>query len=96
LAASNEEGAIDRFMAEAARVMQKNAAGVILTGKCDDGLEGLGQIIKSGGSAFIQDPRSCLFKETPMAAAKRYDVELLVSDKQMAGAISAYVKAHTG
>jgi two-component system chemotaxis response regulator CheB len=95
-AASTEENAIDRVMAEAARVMQKNAAGVILTGKCDDGLEGLGQIIKSGGSAFIQDPRSCLFKETPMAAAKRYDVELLVSDKQMAGAITAFVKAHTG
>jgi len=96
LAASTEESAIDRVMAEAARVMKKNAAGVILTGKCDDGLEGLGQIIRSGGSAFIQDPRSCLFKETPMAASKRYDVELLVSDKQMAGAISAYVKAHTG
>jgi two-component system, chemotaxis family, protein-glutamate methylesterase/glutaminase len=95
-AASGEEGAIDCFMAEAARVMQENAAGVILTGKCDDGIEGLGQIIKSGGSAFIQDPRSCLFKETPMAAANRYDVELLVSDKQMAGAITAYVKSHTG
>jgi two-component system, chemotaxis family, protein-glutamate methylesterase/glutaminase len=94
--ASTEDGAIDRVMAEAARVMQKNAAGVILTGKCDDGLEGLGQIIKSGGSAFIQDPRSCLFKEAPMAAARKYDVELLVSDKQMAGAITAFVKAHTG
>ena len=89
------EGAIDRFMGAAASVMQEKAAGVILTGKCDDGLEGLGQIIKKGGAAFIQDPRSCLFKETPMAAANMYDVEFLVSDKQMAGAITAYIKSHT-
>ena len=89
------KGAIDRFMGDAADTMQEKVAGVILTGKCDDGLEGLGEIIKSGGSAFIQDPRSCLFKETPMAAANMYDVEFLVSDKQMAGAITAYVKSHT-
>jgi two-component system chemotaxis response regulator CheB len=94
-AASHKDGAIDRFMGKAARVMQEKAAGVILTGKCDDGLQGLGEILKSGGSAFIQDPRSCLFKETPLAAAKMHDIELLVSDKQMAGAITAYVKSHT-
>lgn len=94
-ASADKGGAIDQFMEAAANVMQENVAGVILTGNCDDGLEGLGEIIKSGGSAFIQDPRSCLFKETPLAAANMYDVEFLVSDKQMAGAITAYVKSHT-
>ncbi len=92
---TDEPGSIDRFMEAAASVMQEKAAGVILTGKNDDGLDGLGEIIRNGGSAFIQDPRSCLFKETPMAAANLYDVEFLVSDKQMAGAITAYVKSHT-
>ncbi|MEJ2154668.1 MAG: chemotaxis protein CheB [Desulfobacteraceae bacterium] len=92
---SNGNGTIDGIMAEAARLLHENAAGVILTGKCDDGLQGLGEIINNGGSAFIQDPRSCLFKETPMAAANMYDVEFLVSDKQLAGAITAYVKSHT-
>ncbi len=93
--ARSGEGAIDRFMEAAANAMYEKAAGVILTGKCDDGLEGLGEIIKNGGSAFIQDPRSCLFKETPLAATNMYDVEYLVSDKQLAGAITAYVKSHT-
>lgn len=84
-------GAINRLMGSAAHVLREKAAGVILTGTGDDGLDGLGDIIEGGGAAFIQDPRSCLFKETPMAAAKRYDVEYLVSDKQMAGAINAYI-----
>lgn len=92
---NEDEGAIDRFMEDASTIMQEKAAGVILTGKCDDGLEGLGAIINKGGAAFIQDPMSCLFKETPMAAANMYDVEYLVSDKQMAGAITAYIKSHT-
>ncbi|MGD8846842.1 MAG: chemotaxis protein CheB [Desulfobacteraceae bacterium] len=84
-------GAINRLMCSASQVLREKAAGVILTGTGDDGLDGLGEIIDRGGTAFIQDPRSCLFKETPVAAAKRYDVEYLVSDKQMAGAINAYI-----
>ncbi len=84
-------GAINRLMGSASQVLREKAAGVILTGTGDDGLDGLGEIIDGGGTAFIQDPRSCLFKETPVAAAKRYDVEYLVSDKQMAGAINAYI-----
>lgn len=84
-------GAINRVMGSVSQVLQSNAAGAILTGTGDDGLDGLGKIIDGGGEAFIQDPRSCLFKETPMVAAKRYDVENLVSDKQMAGAINAYI-----
>jgi len=44
---------------------------------------------------FIQDPRSCLFKETPTKAAEKYAVEYLISDKQMAGAINAFIRAQS-
>jgi two-component system chemotaxis response regulator CheB len=88
-------GAINRLMSSASQAMPEKVAGVILTGTGKDGLEGLGDIIAGGGTAFIQDPRSCLFKETPMEAAKMYDVEYLVSDKQMAGAINAYITSLT-
>ncbi len=88
-------GAINRLMTSVAQAMKRNAAGVILTGAGDDGLEGLGEIINAGGTAFVQDPRSCLFKETPMAAASQYEVEYIVSDKQMAGAINSFLKSHT-
>ncbi len=84
-------GAINRLMGSASHVLGEKAAGVILTGTGDDGLDGLGEIIEHGGAAFIQDPRSCLFKETPVAAAKRFEVDYLVSDKQMAGAINAHI-----
>ena len=87
--------AIDFLMGSVAETMKANAAGVLLTGAGNDGLEGLGRIKQCGGTIFVQDPRSCLFKETPMKAAEKYAVEYLISDKQMAGAISAYIKAHS-
>jgi two-component system chemotaxis response regulator CheB len=87
--------AIDRLMASVALVMKDQAAGVVLTGAGVDGLEGLGTIIGEGGAAFVQDPLSCLFKETPMAAIKAYSVHYMVSDKQMSGAINAYIKSRS-
>jgi chemotaxis response regulator CheB len=83
-------------MGSAAMQMKHRTAGIILTGNGRDGIKGLGQIIEAGGTAFIQDPRSCLFKETPMLAADAHSVENLISDKQMAGAIDAYLRTATG
>ncbi len=89
------QGAIDRLMTSVALVMRNRSAGIILTGTGDDGLEGLGQIIANGGVSFVQDPSSCLFKETPSAAINAYSVQYLVSDKQMAGAINEYINSLT-
>lgn len=83
------------LMESVSQVMKDRAAGVILTGTGDDGVEGMGKIKQMGGTLFVQDPRSCLFKETPMKAAEKHDVDYLVSDKQMAGAINAFIKAHS-
>ncbi|MFZ1987136.1 MAG: chemotaxis protein CheB [Desulfatitalea sp.] len=88
-------GAIDMLMESVSQVMKDRAAGVILTGTGDDGVAGLGKIKQMGGTLFVQDPRSCLFKETPMKAAEKHSVDYLVSDKQMAGAINAFIKAHS-
>ena len=88
-------GAINMLMGSVAEIMGERAAGVILTGAGDDGVDGLGRIIANGGAVFIQDPRSCLFKETPTKAAEKYAVEYLISDKQMAGAINAYIRAQS-
>lgn len=88
-------GAIDRVMASAARLMQQRAVGVILTGAGEDGVAGLGEVIDKGGAVFVQDPRSCLFKETPMKALKRHNVSNTVSDRQMAAAIHAFLVGHS-
>ena len=92
---SNGPGAIDELMTSVATKLKNRSAGVILTGTGEDGLEGLGAIIREGGTAFVQDPGSCLFKETPAAAINLYSVDYMVSDKQMAGAINAYVRSLT-
>ncbi|MDA8141608.1 MAG: chemotaxis protein CheB [Desulfobacteraceae bacterium] len=86
---------INQLMASTAELMKERAAGVILTGAGDDGVDGLGTIMEKGGKIFVQDPRSCLFKETPMKAAAKYTLDYLVSDKQMAGAINSFIKAHS-
>lgn len=88
-------GAINRLMSSLSVAMKEKAAGVILTGAGNDGIDGLGEIIRGGGTAFVQDPKSCLFKETPMAAMDRFEVEYLVSDKQMAGAINSFLTSYT-
>ncbi len=82
---------IDQLMVSVAQQMKECAAGIILTGTGTDGIKGLGEIIAAKGTAFVQDPKSCLFKETPMLAAEMYAVETLISDKQMAGAINAFL-----
>lgn len=90
-----DQGAIDQLMASVASAMNNRSAGIILTGTGTDGLKGMGQIVESGGASFVQDPLSCLFKETPSAAIKAHPVQYLVSDKQMAGAINAYINSLT-
>ncbi len=89
------EEAIDRLMTTAAGQMKQQATGIILTGTGRDGIKGFGEIIAAGGTAFVQDPKSCLFKETPMLVADLYDVDHLVSDKQMAGAINSFLSSLT-
>jgi two-component system, chemotaxis family, protein-glutamate methylesterase/glutaminase len=91
----NDEGPIDFLMRSVAEIMQAQAAGIILTGAGNDGIEGLGEILRHGGVSFVQDPISCLYKETPITAVGRYAVDYLVSDKQMAGAINSYLVSHS-
>jgi two-component system chemotaxis response regulator CheB len=88
-------GAINRLMSSVSQAVAERAAGVILTGTGDDGIDGLSDIVDAGGTAFVQDPKSCLFKETPMLAARKFSTEYIVSDKQMAGAINAFLISHT-
>lgn len=81
---SNRTGATDTLMLSLADLMKTNGVGVILSGAGDDGAEGLGEIIKNGGSAIIQAPRSCLYKETPLAAIEKCRTNLILPDNNIA------------
>ena len=91
----DKEGAVDKMMQSASAVLGIRAAGVILSGAGKDGIAGLGGIIESGGATFVQNPVNCLFKETPLAAIETYAIDYVVSDKQMAGAINAFLVSHS-
>lgn len=93
--ASAQNGPIDFLMNSVAEIMQDHAGGIILTGAGQDGIQGLGQVILHGGASFVQDPISCLYKETPLNAINSHTVNHLVSDKQMAGAINSYLVSHS-
>ncbi len=63
-----QRGAINMLMFSAAEVMKEQAVGVILSGTGNDGIQGLSEILSKGGSAYIQMPKSALYKEMPESA----------------------------
>ena len=61
---------IDVTFSSAADMYGPGAIGVVLTGANDDGAEGLSDIVKRGGRALVQDPRSAEIAVMPYAAVK--------------------------
>jgi two-component system chemotaxis response regulator CheB len=61
---------IDVTFSSAAAMYGPGAIGVVLTGANDDGAEGLSDIVKRGGRALVQDPRSAEIAVMPYAAVK--------------------------
>jgi two-component system chemotaxis response regulator CheB len=71
-------GAINMLMFSVAEVMKNRTAGVILSGTGEDGVEGINEIIRMGGTGIVQDPTSCLYKETSRLAIDRCKVDLVL------------------
>lgn len=80
--------AINMLMTSMAEILKNKAMGVILTGSGEDGVDGLGEIIRAGGTAIIQDPKKCLYKEKPSLAIEKYKIDLILSDTKIADEIN--------
>ncbi len=90
----SRRGAINMMMISLSEMMLDRSVGVLLTGAGQDGVEGLGEIIRTKGTALVQDPRTCLFKDMAGAASERYHENIrLVSDKRMADVINELISA---
>jgi two-component system, chemotaxis family, protein-glutamate methylesterase/glutaminase len=76
----NHQGAINMLMFSIADVMKDHAIGVILSGSGEDGVEGIGEILRRGGIGIVQDPPSCLCPETAKAVLRHCRVDLVLSD----------------
>jgi two-component system, chemotaxis family, protein-glutamate methylesterase/glutaminase len=61
---------IDVMFASAGDTYGKEAIGVVLTGANEDGSRGLAHIVKRGGKALIQSPKTAEIPIMPEAAAK--------------------------
>lgn len=61
---------IDVMFTSAADTYGPSAIGVVLTGANEDGARGLADIVKRGGLALVQDPRTAEIPIMPQAALK--------------------------
>ncbi|CAN2039843.1 two-component system, chemotaxis family, protein-glutamate methylesterase/glutaminase [Candidatus Magnetomoraceae bacterium gMMP-15] len=71
-----------------AETMKSHAGAILLSGSGSDGVEGLNEIINAGGTVILQEPKSCLCKETINSAIDKYNINLIFSDKDMAAKIN--------
>jgi two-component system chemotaxis response regulator CheB len=58
------------MLSSAADMYGAGAIGVVLTGANEDGARGLAHIVKRGGRALVQDPRTAEIPIMPAAALK--------------------------
>ncbi|MBW1791759.1 MAG: response regulator [Deltaproteobacteria bacterium] len=82
-------GAIDMLMFSVADAMRENSGGIILSGSGEDGIEGMGEILRLGGSTIVQDPRSCFSKEMVQKIIEKYKIDIIASELEMAEAINS-------
>ena len=61
---------IDVMFSSAADMYGSGAIGVVLTGANEDGARGLSHIVKRGGRALVQDPKTAEIPIMPVAAIK--------------------------
>jgi two-component system chemotaxis response regulator CheB len=62
------ERPVDAIMAAAARASGVRSIGVVLTGRLDDGAQGVRAIKRSGGRVLVQAPATAEAPSMPMAA----------------------------
>lgn len=67
-ARSRSRPSIDVLFRSAAQSYGRRAIGVLLTGSLDDGVAGLWQIRRRGGSAMVQHPDEALYPSMPQSA----------------------------
>jgi len=73
---------IDVMLSSAADTYGSAAIGVVLTGANEDGSRGLSHIVRRGGRALVQDPRTAEIPIMPVAALKAVpSAEVLPLDK---------------
>jgi two-component system chemotaxis response regulator CheB len=82
--------ASDRLMASLSDVLKERASAILLSGVGDDGVAGIGSILGGGGNVIVQDPKSCLCKDSTTMAIQRYGVSTVLPGLRMAEAVRSH------
>ncbi|QTA89223.1 chemotaxis protein CheB [Desulfonema magnum] len=85
---TTHKGGINMLMFSLAEIMKEHAMGVILSGSGNDGAEGLQEILRSGGTAIIQEPKTCLYKEMAISAIHKCKAASVIPDGDIAAEIN--------
>lgn len=85
---TTQKGGINMLMFSVADIMKENGMGIILSGSGDDGTEGMAEIVRNGGTAVVQEPKSCLYKEMASSVMEKCKVNLVLPDSNIAAKIN--------
>jgi two-component system chemotaxis response regulator CheB len=86
---------IDVTFISAADALRAGVIGVVLTGANEDGSQGLKTIVKSGGRALVQDPKTAESPSMPTAAIRAVpDAEVLPLEKIAARLVELTAHVH--
>jgi len=85
---TESEGGVNTLFSSLAEIMKEHALGVVLSGSGEDGIEGLAEIIRKGGTAIVQEPKNALYKETPTMAIEKCKPAIVIPDSEIAGGIN--------
>lgn len=82
---------IDVLFRSAAR-RGADTAGVLLSGRLDDGVSGLWAIRRAGGRTLVQHPEEAEYPEMPLNAVRKVDVHEILSGAQLPAALTAWAQ----
>jgi PAS domain S-box-containing protein len=74
---------IDRLFTSIARAKKTQAVGIVLSGTGPDGALGIRAIRKNGGTTFVQDPVSAIYKTKPRISVKTGNADYILDTEKM-------------
>ncbi len=83
---------IDFFLSSLAQDQQQKAIGVILSGMCSDGTQGLSDIKQQGGLAVAQEPANAKFDSMPRSVIDAGLADIVATAEELPGQIISYIK----
>jgi two-component system chemotaxis response regulator CheB len=84
--------AIDRLLRSLVVPADGPVAAVLLSGALDDGVEGLGEVLRAGGKTIVQDPSEAAYPSMPQTAIDAGVASQVLSVEGIAAAVVAWAR----